>query len=771
MKSRFEILKKIFKKNIFIRTFIILSVFTLIPLILVNVTFLNQSKSTIKNLAIDSSLNLVDKTSKAVDLVVIGVNQTIKQLSKSDAILNYIIDPDISNYSRNNSIINELNSIVASNDLIHSIYVYSNHEKTIISSSRGVFNKDEFYDIEWIDEYNDNFLGVKQLGKRTITDSMGNEFNYITYICNLPYLSLSKVGAVVINVNEDKIYEIIKSIDNTNQEKGNVFILDKEGNIIVGDDNYINNIKFSNLANIDFSEKRGYSIHSINEEEIMISFKSSEYNGWKYIYTIPTKFLFRDSNRISNIIFIITFLLAIGLLTFYFLISKGVYKPLKALINTIPDSAIKNIDHNESSYLDEYELLGHIYNDVIHKNKTLEEILETTKPALKERFIINLIRGAFNQYDEIYERVKYLGITFNSDNFIVMVMQIDNYEQFDSKFNDKERYIFRMDIVSLIENTLSDEFSSYCAELKVDKLVCIINSMDKIQKDYLLNKIEKVKDLIKEKYPFSMTFALGREYENIQDIKRSYKEAQKALKYKLYQGNNQIIDYNNIEKITEEPYFYKNQNEKILINSIKAGQSNETQKILENIFNDIMENPKTTRMYIHQFFMRLLDSILNIINEMNISLEKIFGDDINLYKELTEKETISDIHKWMSDICDLVIDEINKMEISKSDYNKEKIIEYIEANYNKDISLNDVACNSNLSSGYVCKIFKEGIGKSYTQYISELRVEKAKELLKETKLTVKDIAFSSGFNNIQTFNRTFKKYVGVSPGQYRLKAL
>lgn len=770
MKSRFEILKKILKKNIFIRTFIILSVFTLIPLILVNVTFLNQSKSTIKNLAIDSSLNLVDKTSKAVDLVVIGVNQTIKQLSKSDAILNYIIDPDISNYNRNNSIINELNSIVASNDLIHSIYVYSNHEKTIISSSRGVFNKDEFYDIEWIEEYNDNFLGVKQLGKRTITDSMGNEFNYITYICNLPYLSLSKVGAVVINVNEDKIYEIIKSIDNTNQEKGNVFILDKEGNIIVGD-NYINNINFSNLANIDFSEKRGYSIHSINEEEIMISFKSSEYNGWKYIYTIPTKFLFRDSNRISNIIFIITFLLAIGLITFYFLISKGVYKPLKALINTIPDSAIKNIDHNESSYLDEYELLGHIYNNVIHKNKTLEEILETTKPALKERFIINLIRGAFNQYDEIYERVKYLGISFNSDNFIVMVMQIDNYEQFDSKFNDKERYIFRMDIVSLIENTLSDEFSSYCAELKVDKLVCIINSIDKIQKDYLLNKIEKVKDLIKEKYPFSMTFALGREYENIQDIKRSYKEAQKALKYKLYQGNNQIIDYNNIEKITEEPYFYKNHNEKILINSIKAGQSNETQKILENIFNDIMENPKTTRMYIHQFFMRLLDSILNIINEMNISLEKIFGDDINLYKELTEKETISDIHKWMSGICDLVIDEINKMEISKSDYNKEKIIEYIEANYNKDISLNDVACNSNLSSGYVCKIFKEGIGKSYTQYISELRVEKAKELLKETKLTVKDIAFSSGFNNIQTFNRTFKKYVGVSPGQYRLKAL
>lgn len=776
MNSRLKKIQNSFKsKNIFIRTFMLLSVSTIIPLITINVIFLNQSKATIKNLATNSSMNLVDKASKAVDLVVKGVNQTIKQLGQSEDIINYIIDPGIGNYNRNNAIINELNSIVSTNDNIHSIYIFSKKENTIINSSGGVYNIDEFYDKEWIKGYESNFLGIKQLGTRTIEDSMGNKFNCVTYICNLPYLSLSKIGAVVININEDKIYEIIKSIDFAEEQGGNIYILDKAGNVISHKDKYIlyKNINNPQLMKLIISENQSYTIQNINGEEIIFSFDTSEYNGWKYIHTIPTYYLFKDSNKISTIIFIITFLFTLSLLSFYYIISKGVYNPIKKLLNAIPASARNNASNNKNEVLDEYEILRYVYDDVMHKNKSLEEILESTKPALKEKLITNLLRGTFNKYDEVYERISYLGIEFGNESFIVIVMQIDNYEQFSSRFTEKERNLFKIELISLIESVLCEEFSCICTEIELDKFACIVNSKEKtmLNNEKLSHEMEKIKFLIKEKYPFTMTFALGRIYGNIKNIKSSFKEAQKSLKYKLYKGNDEIIDYNDIEETSEELYFYKNEKEKALINNIKIGQKDEVFKLLNQLFDEIMENPKTTRMYAHQFFMRIIDSIISIIIEMNIQLDNVFGENHNLYKELNEKETISDINNWMHHICSLVVDNVNKINITKSEFNTKKVIEYITANYDKDISLSDVSKNSNLSSGYLSKIFKDYIGKNFTQYLSELRIEKAKELLKETKLTVKEIGFRVGFNNIQTFMRTFKKYEGITPGQFRLKIL
>jgi YesN/AraC family two-component response regulator len=776
MNKNLKKLKNTFKrKNMFIRTFILLSVATIIPLIIVNVIFSNQSKTTIKKMAINNSLNLVDKTSKAVDIVVKGVNQTAIQLSQNENIINYIINPVIEDYSRNNAIINELNNIVSTDENIHSIYIYSHEEKSIISSSGGVYSKDKFYDTEWIQDYETNFLGIKQLATRRIKDSMGNEFNCITYICNLPYLSLSKIGAVVININEDKIYEIIKNIDFIKEQSTNIFILDKDNNFIShkNKDLLHNNINNSKLINSIIKENESYTIQDIDGEETMFVFNTSEYNGWKYIYTIPTDYLFKDSEKISGIIYMITFLFTLGLLLLYYIISKGLYKPVKKLLNAIPDSATNKIRNNENIVLDEYEILGYVYNDVIHKNKSLEEILESTKPALKEKLIINLLRGTFNKSDEINERKNYLGIQFGDENFVVIVMQIDNYEQFSGRFSEKERNLFKIELISLIESALSDEFYCICAEIEVDKFACIVNSQDKtsLNNEKLIQGMEKVKNLMKEKYPFTVTFALGRVYENIRNIRSSFVEAKKALKYKLFKGNDEIIEYTYIEESSEELYFYKSEKEKALINNIKTGQRDEVFNLLNIIFEEIMENPKTTKIYVHQFFMRILDSIISTIIEINIGVESVFGENYNLYKELSEKETILDIRTWMYHICDLVVENVNKVNMTKSEFNIKKVIEYIVENYNKDISLNDVAEYSNLSSGYVCKIFKDHIGKNYTYYLNDIRIEKAKELLKETKLTVKEVGFRVGFNNIQTFMRTFKKHEGITPGQFRLKVL
>jgi len=94
-------------------------------------------------------------------------------------------------------------------------------------------------------------------------------------------------------------------------------------------------------------------------------------------------------------------------------------------------------------------------------------------------------------------------------------------------------------------------------------------------------------------------------------------------------------------------------------------------------------------------------------------------------------------------------------------------IQYIKKNFNQDIHLDDVCKYSMMSKTYFCYIFKSLTGKTFTEYLTELRIQKALELLNATDTPITEICFSVGYNDVTHFCRTFKKKVGVSPRLYR----
>ena len=97
----------------------------------------------------------------------------------------------------------------------------------------------------------------------------------------------------------------------------------------------------------------------------------------------------------------------------------------------------------------------------------------------------------------------------------------------------------------------------------------------------------------------------------------------------------------------------------------------------------------------------------------------------------------------------------------------EEIIDYINKNYDDDIRVEELAKRFGISSRYIRKCFKEETGISCSQYMTSLRVEKAKEMLWLSAKTVTEIASLTGFNSSQYFNRVFQQYTGQTPLEYR----
>lgn len=111
-------------------------------------------------------------------------------------------------------------------------------------------------------------------------------------------------------------------------------------------------------------------------------------------------------------------------------------------------------------------------------------------------------------------------------------------------------------------------------------------------------------------------------------------------------------------------------------------------------------------------------------------------------------------------------------QIEKSPHHKhfEKVqesIQYIQDNFKKDLKINELIKRCGISSTYFRMIFKEITGKSFVQYLNELRIYHAIVLIKKTSLNLNEISYEVGFSEFQNFHRTFRKIIGCSPSEYR----
>lgn len=141
-----------------------------------------------------------------------------------------------------------------------------------------------------------------------------------------------------------------------------------------------------------------------------------------------------------------------------------------------------------------------------------------------------------------------------------------------------------------------------------------------------------------------------------------------------------------------------------------------------------------------------------------------------LLKPIDDDEFVLAINDAIQKIKSLSTNEnAEEVDYVKRDRNMKFIDEmkkYIRENFTNDISLDQVAEHVGLNPDYLGRLFKRIEGLTFTDYLISLRMEKAKELLGERELSIKEIAYMVGYSDPNYFSRAFKKYVGISATQY-----
>ena len=162
------------------------------------------------------------------------------------------------------------------------------------------------------------------------------------------------------------------------------------------------------------------------------------------------------------------------------------------------------------------------------------------------------------------------------------------------------------------------------------------------------------------------------------------------------------------------------------------------------------------------FFSTLMDRMQNEFPELqNAIISKVS------FVKISQMKNEDVLIEWGQQVISWLVEQLAKMGHQAKDKNIQKISCFIEENYNRDITLSDVAEHVYLNPVYISKIFKDKTGKTFTEYLTDLRMEAAAKLLKQPGIYVYEVCEQVGYHNIRHFYKVFKKKMGYSPTEYR----
>jgi two-component system, response regulator YesN len=233
------------------------------------------------------------------------------------------------------------------------------------------------------------------------------------------------------------------------------------------------------------------------------------------------------------------------------------------------------------------------------------------------------------------------------------------------------------------------------------------------------------------------------------------------------QGN--IASKNKIFMQGEQPF--TNANDKYVIDTELISELLETGEkiqIVNNLKRELegltAENKLDAYLIysIHQDFMQALYAFLY---KKEIQAHKLFSDKISQKLHANADNSMFDMLKWVSYVTNKTIDYVK--EVGKSQTIIDKAKQYIQDHYKEEIGRNEVSAMFFLTSDYLAKMFKAETGVTIKEYVNNYRIEKAKDLLRNSNASISMIAAEVGFDNFSYFSTLFKKLTGTGPQTYR----
>lgn len=423
--------------------------------------------------------------------------------------------------------------------------------------------------------------------------------------------------------------------------------------------------------------------------------------------------------------------------------TNRMYAPIKALLSNIKDMP--------DTVEDEFETIKGVIDELRNKNFYMQEYMQKNGD---DKFLLSVL---LNEFDEQYMKEYVSRHSLTDVGMNVAMLEYTDFDSFYMSFSEEELLLFK----GMIKDLLNDKFSGYkyynVINVMPDSFV-IVYSSELTRNSF--EDLSDVIDIIDRKFSVKLCVCIGEEVSSFADLHKSYNDAlyvSKCVNLKMDDGA--IFTKKDVSERKNNGFIYPIEVEKSLLMS---ALSFDMKTVKENIHFILKANSSESTMSkecLIQLVTMFSATCAKILSEFNLSVQQVFGNDVSIYLELRQTGSFAELEEKTVEVIGQIVKYSEKMYDKGFKSIKDSIEEFIENNYQNDISLGDLARYLNLSETYVSKLFKSAIGKNFKEYLMYYKYTKAKQIMRDNPTyKLKDIAEMVGCNTPLTLSRLLKKY-------------
>lgn len=387
------------------------------------------------------------------------------------------------------------------------------------------------------------------------------------------------------------------------------------------------------------------------------------------------------------------------------------------------------------------------------KEQAQKERMEEAIPLLEEHFFSDLVMGVVDSDEYIRSRIGILYPDIDVENSSCMLADI-YIEDYDKYMEETWEYSYDQ-----LEVNLTNFLRIYRREYSFHIVYKSENVLEVVGIQTGVRKgggeapcAEAMEELLRElslNFRFRASYEIRRRYGTIFEIGRLQQDAWEGA------VNSEGFD----QRLMEQ--------KKLVMSNITMGNIVTAQKLFHNILEELEPLPAVAR---NNKVIEILATMSDVVKEVNEKLSQSLQSYFN-YGAILNASRKEEVKGY----CDRIFDRIKVAEEKKEYYDTNSLVnkakQYIQENLYRDISQEETADQLYICSSYLRRLFKKQTGENFTQYVTRIKMEKAIELLKDSRYKTYQVSEMLGYKTPRYFSRLFRVHTGMNPSEYRGKVL
>jgi AraC-like DNA-binding protein len=485
----------------------------------------------------------------------------------------------------------------------------------------------------------------------------------------------------------------------------------------------------------------------------------SDYNQWYHVIRLAPASVSQAIRELRSGLIVIGSLLII----LFLLVSYRI-----AIVATSPINRIGELlkPKKQGQKLEVNQLISDI-DQVLHQNHDLAVKVEHQKPELESLFLLNLFRGCISEADSHLKLSQFGYEVSETEHFAVLLIQIDDLCGRETATID----IFLLAIENLVSEIIPANLRFQPIISSQETQGTILKLPESVDQKQVLTYCQKIHQAAKDYLKIKISCGVSQSYDRLVETKLAVDNAKEALHYRMNLGEEVIIFFDDIAAQLDNNAIvqYPREAESTFLDAMRSGDLATIKTSYTEVVREIIHENKNP-LTIESALFKLINSIVQLgqlLGADHTSLQ----NSRKVYQSVLNQTSLFKVEQIIYQELVLPIVETTQAKTDREIRSlSEKMVLIVHQQYDQDLSLDSIAEQLHYNANYLSNVFKKELSINFADYLQNYRLQVAKKWLRETDLTIKEIAANLQYTNSQNFIRFFKKKEQMTPGEYRKRS-